>query len=121
MTSLHEAVGRYAKLNYRDALAGGLEKRQADQRDLADFAAKLLDETPIDETWLQEIGFVNSTYGGYLLNGNGIFIEYRSYRTHRMWIVGNQALEAQRIRSRGQLRALCFGLGVELSTSSERN
>lgn len=87
-----------------------------DQRDLANWAAPLLDETPIDEAWLRDI----ATACVWLIDDCEFLppsnVYFRVTDKVRA-IVGRSTVAV--ITTRGQLRLLARALGIELKPRSE--
>lgn len=94
----------------------------SDESTLADFALPLLDETAIDEVWLKSIGFVfpakvrgcqQHCYAP-LLPGAATSRMHCGVRSDGTVFVYVSTVDCPHIKTRGELRLLCLGLGITL-------
>lgn len=89
-----------------------------DREALADFALSLLDETPVDDAWLESVGFTAPPCRWESFRdvsiGDDDRVEVRCYRSDLSldwWINGVELVNPP--KTRGQVRALLFALGLE--------
>lgn len=106
---------------YPEPMGDGKEIPNAldDSIELADFAAKLLDPTPVDEAFIQSLGWAGiegrDTWRTYvspksMRPGPVVHITWEPMLGCDGWFVGGELVPT--IETRGQLRMLCGALGI---------
>ena len=92
-----------------------------DVTDLADWALPLLDETAIDNAWLESAGFEcmgEALMYGYLLGGLSSFAVHPTPVSEATWTFKTRegmVADVPPPKTRGAVRMLCLSLGITLT------